>query len=74
MNEILSVFLNHGIGKGLISNNLPVSLRESFEELGPTFIKIGQILSTRSDLLPEAYIHEFQKLQNEVKPDDINEI
>ncbi len=40
-------------------------LRLAFEELGPSFIKIGQILSTRQDLLPESYIKELQLLQDE---------
>ncbi|MGB4440231.1 MAG: AarF/UbiB family protein [Sedimentibacter sp.] len=74
MHEILSVFFNHGIGKGLTTKNIPVSLRKSFEELGPTFIKIGQILSMRSDLLPEPYIKEFQKLQDDVKPEHFEDI
>lgn len=42
-------------------------LRTSFEELGPTFIKFGQLLSTRSDLLPESFIEEFTKLQDNVQ-------
>jgi ubiquinone biosynthesis protein len=70
MREIISVFLNHGIKKGVMSKNMSVSIRESFEELGPTFIKIGQILSMRSDLIPATYINEFQKLQDSVKPED----
>jgi len=41
-------------------------LRMAFEELGPTFVKFGQILSVRPDLLPETYIEEFKKLQDEV--------
>lgn len=41
-------------------------LRLALEELGPTFIKLGQILSTRPDLLSSEYIEEFQKLQSEV--------
>lgn len=41
--------------------------RMAFEELGPSFIKIGQILSTRHDLLPDAYIRELQKLQDHAK-------
>jgi len=40
------------------------------EELGPTFIKFGQILSTRPDLLPPAFISEFEKLQDRVAPFD----
>lgn len=40
----------------------------ALEELGPAFIKIGQLLSTRNDLLPEDYIEELSKLQDEVTP------
>ncbi len=39
-----------------------------FEELGPTFIKLGQILSTRKDQLPREYIVEFEKLQDKTAP------
>lgn len=41
-------------------------LRESLIELGPTFIKIGQALGTRADLLPLAYVKELAKLQDQV--------
>lgn len=43
-------------------------LRLVFEELGPTFIKLGQLLSTRPDLLPQVVIREFEKLQDRVPP------
>lgn len=43
-------------------------LRMAFEELGPTFVKLGQILSIRPDMLPESFIEEFKKLQDNVPP------
>ncbi len=49
-------------------------LRMAFEELGATFIKLGQILSTRPDLLPEEYIQELSKLQDKIPPCPFSEI
>jgi ubiquinone biosynthesis protein len=48
--------------------SIPVQLREAFEELGPTFIKFGQVLSGRPDLITASYANEFKKLQDEVPP------
>jgi len=58
------------------TNNLSIGerLRSSFEELGPTFIKLGQIMSTRPDLLPHDIIHELEKLQDEVAPFPMSEV
>jgi ubiquinone biosynthesis protein len=42
----------------------PVRLRQAFEELGPTFVKLGQVLATRVDLFGPEWISEFEKLQN----------
>lgn len=39
-----------------------------FEELGPTYIKLGQILSTKEDLFPKEYVKELEKLQDDVPP------
>jgi ubiquinone biosynthesis protein len=46
----------------------PQRLRLAMEELGPTFVKLGQMLSTRPDILPLAFITELEKLQNQVAP------
>ena len=44
------------------------AFRKRLVELGPAFIKLGQVLSTRPDLLPESYITELEKLQDDVDP------
>ncbi len=47
---------------------------QSFIELGPAYIKLGQLLSVRPDLLPQPYIEEFAKLQDEVPPAPFGEV
>lgn len=53
---------------------LPERTRMLFERLGPAFIKLGQILSGRPDLIPQDFIDEFSKLQDNVTPVPIQEI
>ena len=48
---------------------VPERVRRTLEELGPTYMKMGQILSGRADLLPPAYLHELEKLQNQAAPE-----
>ncbi len=70
--EYLSVHRRLSLGKGELRTpaeplESPAQhLRTAMEELGPTFVKLGQILSTRSDLLPEPFIEELRKLQDNV--------
>jgi ubiquinone biosynthesis protein len=74
--EILAVLARHGIGVAddeFIKHESgdqarAEHLRRACEELGTMFIKLGQILSTRADLLPDAYCAELTKLQDEVAP------
>ncbi|HEV3476259.1 MAG TPA: AarF/ABC1/UbiB kinase family protein [Rubrobacteraceae bacterium] len=81
--QIGRVLLRHGFGfvfdvrrerrekKGIqefLAPNFGVRLRQSLDDLGPTFVKFGQLLSTRSDILPEGVLFELQKLQDTVKP------
>ena len=64
LTEILGVLKKHHITRGL----QPVKLREILEDLGPTYVKLGQIMSMRSDILPEAYCRELTRLRTEVRP------
>lgn len=59
------VFLIKNKGQG---KSVPQRIRLVLEELGPTFIKLGQIASTRADLLPADWIEEMKKLQDMVPP------
>ena len=64
--EIVSIVRRYDIFHGLT----PKSLRRMLEELGPTFVKAGQILSMRSEILPESFMRELGKLRTDVEPMD----
>jgi ubiquinone biosynthesis protein len=54
-----------------------VRLRETLQDLGPSFVKLGQVMSTRADLLPAEVIAELRKLQDDVPPmtaDEVDEV
>ncbi len=53
---------------------MPERLRMSMEELGGTFIKLGQLLSLRYDMIPKEYCDEFSKLQEGVKPFSFSQV
>lgn len=58
----------------LLSYPPPVRLRLSLESLGGAFIKVGQLLSTRIDVLPADFVKELEKLQDRVPPQPLKEI
>lgn len=84
MREIASVLARYGLGGFLQRIRLagrrpcggadgaglgtPQRFRLAFEQLGPTFVKFGQILSTRVDVFPPEWIGEFERLQTDVAP------
>ncbi|SER33780.1 ABC1 kinase family protein [Parafannyhessea umbonata] len=64
--EILRIASHYDIFRGLT----PLTFRKLLEELGPTFVKAGQILSMRSEILPESFCHELTRLRSNVEPMD----
>lgn len=55
-------------------NGAAEALADDLEALGPTFVKLGQLLSTRADLLPAAYLRALARLQDDVEPFDAEEV
>lgn len=70
LKEITAVFRKHNITRGVT----PKKLRLIIEDLGPTFIKLGQIMSMHSDILPKRYCDELMKLRSEVTPMPFEEV
>jgi ubiquinone biosynthesis protein len=65
---IVRPFERVALGNGVPPQDRPLRLRLVCEDLGPTFVKLGQLLSTRPDLLPESYTNELAALRNDVRP------
>jgi ubiquinone biosynthesis protein len=57
-----------------LNNSGPIRARMILEELGPTYIKLGQLLSMRRDIIPPTYAVEFAKLQDDVPPFNFDEV
>jgi len=68
LDGLVRPFERAALGDEVPPQDRPMRLRLVCEDLGPTFVKLGQILSTRPDLLPEAYIAELTQLRDHVKP------
>lgn len=65
--EIISVFARHNF---YANGFTPEELCTTLEDLGPTYVKIGQVMSSRVDLLPKNYCRALEKLRQNVKPLD----
>lgn len=72
--DIQEIILPLKIRKAHQSKDAWERIRCTIEELGPTFIKFGQVLSQRTDLIPVALSNELSKLQDEVPPEDFTAI
>lgn len=70
LKEIRAVLKKHNITRGVT----PEKLRLILEDLGPTFIKLGQIMSMHSDILPKRYCDELMRLRSEVTPMSFEEV
>ncbi len=80
LQKIARVLAKHGLGALVAGVPIPGVQREprwsatprravmAIQELGPTFVKLGQVLSTRPDILPDNYLEAFQALQDDVSP------
>ena len=68
--EIVSILVRSDLVKGVT----PARLRGVIEELGPTYVKIGQIMSMRPDMIPREYCEEFTKLRTDVIPMSADEV
>ena len=87
LREVASVLVRHGLGfviSGLripgvripfsSPETTPERVVSAIQELGPTFVKFGQLWSTRVDLLPPNYINALQALQDEVRPVPVHKV
>ena len=70
LKEMTGVLRKHNITRGVS----PEKLRLILEDLGPTFIKLGQIMSMHSDILPKRYCDELMRLRSEVAPMSFSEV
>lgn len=70
LKQIIDVLKKYHIPKEMT----PENLRLAFEELGPTFIKMGQIMASREDLIPKNYCDELSNLRSSVRPMPFDEV
>ena len=66
LRQIITILGKHKAIESLITSKHPERIKDAFEELGPTFIKMGQMLSTRPDLVSDALADECKMLLDNV--------
>ncbi|HRN62840.1 MAG TPA: AarF/UbiB family protein [Luteimonas sp.] len=64
----------HAVDEGLLQMEVPERVRAALQDLGPTFVKLGQVLATRVDLLPPRWIEVLSELQNAVPAVDFEAV
>lgn len=74
LRQIIKVANKYKLIKNITQQTHPEEVREAFEELGPTFIKVGQMMSVRNDIFTLDFTKELRRLQDNVKTDDFDEV
>lgn len=74
LREIMQVMRRHHFLSNFYHQKHPEEIYAALQELGPTFIKMGQILSTRPDLISPAYVKTLRQLQDQVKADPFSSV
>ncbi|MEV0092424.1 AarF/UbiB family protein [Streptomyces sp. NPDC050738] len=75
--QIVRIAGRHGLGpylRGRGRGGGPTELRQALQAGGTTFVKLGQLMSTRRDIFPEAYVEELSRLQDQVPPAPWDEV
>ncbi|GCF92946.1 ABC transporter [Enterococcus florum] len=74
LKQIVSIANKYKLVKNITQQTHPELVREAFEELGPTFIKMGQMMSVRNDIFQLNFTKELRKLQDNVKTDPFDKV
>ena len=74
LRQIVKIVNHYSVVKNITQQKNPEKVRKAFEELGPTFIKVGQMMSVRTDIFTLDFTKELRKLQDDVKTDDFDSV